>query len=209
MVRNFLNALTNNRWASVQGVAFSAALRSLGIPVGVGLSCRQFPRLQRDPSSQILIGNNVEFKGEVDLRVREGSSLVISDDVRLDSGVRIVVANGARVILEPGVDIGILTIMNCGADVNVGRDTLIAGMCLVQTGQHGMRKSARIRGQAHIQDPIVIGADCWVGSQSTIVGGVSLGLGAVVGANSVVNSDIPQYAIAVGSPARVKSYRHD
>lgn len=209
MVSNLLNALTSDRWAQAQGIAFAQALRVLGIPVGERFSCRRFPRLLRDASSRISIGTNVQFKGEVDLRVREGSSLVISDDVRLDSGVRIVVANGSTVILEQNADIGILTVMNCGADVTVGRETLIAGMCLIQTGQHGIQKSHNIRTQAHIQGPVSIGADCWIGFQSTILGGVSLGPGVVVGANSVVNKSLPAYAVAVGSPARVISFRHD
>jgi len=54
-----------------------------------------------------------------------------------------------------------------------------------------------------------IGHDVWVGSSSVVVSGVTIGTGAVVGANSFVNKDVPPYAIVAGSPARVIRYRFD
>jgi len=57
--------------------------------------------------------------------------------------------------------------------------------------------------------PISIGPDAWIGSNVTILPGCSrIGFGAVVGAGSVVTKDIPDFAIAVGNPARVVKYRH-
>lgn len=54
-----------------------------------------------------------------------------------------------------------------------------------------------------------LGHDVWVGSSSVIVSGVTVATGAVVGANSFVDKDVPPYAIVVGSPARVIRYRFD
>ncbi|MDQ8209164.1 CatB-related O-acetyltransferase [Coraliomargarita sp. SDUM461003] len=51
--------------------------------------------------------------------------------------------------------------------------------------------------------PITIGEDVWIGSNSSILAGVSIGRGSIIGAGSVVNKDIPPYSIAVGNPARV------
>ena len=53
----------------------------------------------------------------------------------------------------------------------------------------------------------VIEADCWIGSRVTIMEGVRIGRGAVVGAGSIVTRDIPPYSIALGSPARVVKKR--
>jgi chloramphenicol O-acetyltransferase type B len=50
---------------------------------------------------------------------------------------------------------------------------------------------------------INIGHDVWVGAQSMILSGVTLGHGSVVGARSLVNRDIPPYAIAAGNPVRI------
>ncbi len=56
---------------------------------------------------------------------------------------------------------------------------------------------------------IIIGNDVWIGTQCVILSGVTIGDGAIIAANSVVTSDIPPYAIAVGSPARVVKFRFD
>lgn len=55
--------------------------------------------------------------------------------------------------------------------------------------------------------PVTIGHDVWIGAQAMIAGGVTIGHGAIIGARSVVTKDIPPYAIAVGSPARVVRLR--
>ncbi|OIQ23505.1 CatB-related O-acetyltransferase [uncultured Lacinutrix sp.] len=52
-----------------------------------------------------------------------------------------------------------------------------------------------------------IGNDVWIGVEAMILDGVVIGDGAVIGARSVVTKDIPPYAIAVGSPAKVIKYR--
>jgi acetyltransferase-like isoleucine patch superfamily enzyme len=49
---------------------------------------------------------------------------------------------------------------------------------------------------------VVIGHDVWIGAGATILSGVHIGNGAVVGANSVVTKAVRPYAIAVGNPAR-------
>ena len=47
----------------------------------------------------------------------------------------------------------------------------------------------------------------WIGTEAVISRGVTIGNGAVIGANSFVNKNIPDYAIAVGSPAKIIKYR--
>lgn len=55
----------------------------------------------------------------------------------------------------------------------------------------------------------IIENDVWIGVGSTIRRGVTIGTGAVVGANSFVNKDVPPYAIVVGSPAKIIRYRFE
>jgi len=57
--------------------------------------------------------------------------------------------------------------------------------------------------------PAKIGNDVWIGGNVVILTGVSVGDGAIVGANSVVTKDIPPYAIVAGAPARVLRKRFD
>lgn len=55
--------------------------------------------------------------------------------------------------------------------------------------------------------PVVISRGAWVGASSTILHGVTIGVGAVVGAGSVVTKDVPDYAIVAGNPAKLLRYR--
>jgi acetyltransferase-like isoleucine patch superfamily enzyme len=56
---------------------------------------------------------------------------------------------------------------------------------------------------------VAIGNDVWIGTKVIIMGGVRIGDGAIVGAGALVTKDIPDYAIAVGCPAKVIKYRFD
>ena len=55
----------------------------------------------------------------------------------------------------------------------------------------------------------IIGNDVWIGCNSTILRGVTVGDGAVIGANSLVTKNVPPYAIVVGSPAKILKYRFE
>lgn len=63
------------------------------------------------------------------------------------------------------------------------------------------------QGMKNEQIPITIGDDVWLGYGVIIIKNVTIGKGAIIGAGSVVTKDIPEYAIAVGNPARVVKYR--
>ena len=51
--------------------------------------------------------------------------------------------------------------------------------------------------------PLIIEDNVWIGYKVTIIGGITIGTGAIIGANSVVTKDIPPYSVAAGIPARV------
>lgn len=54
-----------------------------------------------------------------------------------------------------------------------------------------------------------IGNDVWIGSYVKIIGGKKIGNGAVIGANSLITKDVPDYAIVAGNPAKIIRYRLD
>lgn len=79
---------------------------------------------------------------------------------------------------------------------------------LVVTGNHvptvGIPQS--LLSLSHINDKetdIIIEEDAWIGARVTLLAGAHIGRGAVIGANSLVNKEVPPYAVAVGSPARI------
>ena len=61
--------------------------------------------------------------------------------------------------------------------------------------------------QDYESPPVTIGHDVWVGTHAIIMGGLTIGDGAVVAAGAVVTNDVPPYAIVGGVPARLIKYR--
>ena len=53
----------------------------------------------------------------------------------------------------------------------------------------------------------MIGNDVWIGTRVMLLGAITIGDGAIIGAGSVVTKDVPPYAVVAGNPARVLHYR--
>lgn len=84
--------------------------------------------------------------------------------------------------------------------VVIGDDCLIGHNTVIATLNHDLAPSRRA--DMH-PAPVVIGRNVWIGSNATILPGVTIGDNAVVAAASVVTKDVPAASIVVGSPARV------
>lgn len=101
--------------------------------------------------------------------------------------------------------------VNCriNGKVSFGNDVMMGPNCQFYTTNHRFNDlSIPMNKQGNsIEKEIVIGNDVWIGASCIILGGVSVGNGAVIGAGSVVTKDIPPLAIAAGNPCRVIKYR--
>ncbi len=96
----------------------------------------------------------------------------------------------------------------CLGDVTLEEDVLIGSHVSVTNGsaQHGTeRLDVPVREQPGVWPRVTVGRDTWVGDRAIIMADV--GRHCVVGAGSVVTKPLPDYAIAVGSPARVVRFR--
>lgn len=116
---------------------------------------------------------------------------------------------GSDIEIGNNVDIGIGTIIHSSNKILIGDNTIIAGHCYIIDSNHGTKKGKEIRSQANdiSENGIVIGEDVWIGTHVTILKGARIANHAVIGANSLVNTDIPENAIAVGIPAKIIKYR--
>ena len=56
------------------------------------------------------------------------------------------------------------------------------------------------------EQEVIIGDDVWIGFNSVILKGVTIGQGAIIGANTLITKDVPPYAVVVGNPARIVKY---
>jgi acetyltransferase-like isoleucine patch superfamily enzyme len=186
----------------------SFILRIKGIKVGQYFYIQGVPYLKiRGKSKNIEIGSNVSVLGDIDLRNRENGKIRIHDNVSIDTSSRFVAANDAVLTISSGCKIGPYCIFNCGTDIFVGEDTLVAGFCYIQSSNHGINKNSLIKNQQHTYGKITVGHDVWLGGHVSVLPGVSIGEGAVVGAKSVVTKNLPSYSISVGIPANVISER--
>lgn len=107
------------------------------------------------------------------------------------------------------VDIGIGTIIFSKKSVKIGDNTSIAAHCYIIDCNHKVKKDIPINQQGLdvAKDGLYIGIDVWVAAGCTIIKGAKINDGAVIGAMSLVNSEIEKYGIAAGIPAKVKKHR--
>ena len=116
---------------------------------------------------------------------------------------------GNEIEIGDNASIGIGTIIHSTNGVHIGNNTVIAGQCYIIDSNHGTKKGELIINQPSEAAPegLYIGNDVWIGAQCTILKGARIGDGAVIGAGSMVNKDVPPNAVAVGSPCRIIRYR--
>lgn len=89
-----------------------------------------------------------------------------------------------------------------GCGITIGSHCFIGPNCGMYTAIHATMAEERNQGLEKAL-PIVIGDNCWLGGDVTILPGVTIGNNTIIGAGSVVTKDIPDNVIAVGNPCRV------
>ncbi|KAK5953668.1 hypothetical protein OHC33_004935 [Knufia fluminis] len=92
-------------------------------------------------------------------------------------------------------------ILDCGL-VEIGDRTFFGPGVGIYAATHEVDVQSR-RDNIEFAKPVRIGADCWIGANAVILPGVTIGKGCTIGASSVVTRDIPDWSVAMGSPARV------
>lgn len=133
----------------------------------------------------------------------KGNKVAISSFVRPNVALRNCVIGKYCYIGENSSLNNVTTGNYCSIATNV----YIGGM---EHSIHMPSTSARIFPEKCISEKKTrIGNDVWIATSSVIRQGVTIGDGAVVGANSFVNKDVPPYAIVAGSPAKIIRFRFE
>lgn len=94
-----------------------------------------------------------------------------------------------------------LTILDV-AKVVIGANAQIAPNVSIYTAGHPIHPDSRNSGYEY-GIPVTIGDNVWIGGDSVILPGVTIGSNSVIGAGSVVSKDIPEWVVAAGNPCRV------
>ena len=116
-------------------------------------------------------------------------------------------------LIRIGSDVSMNDYVHIGAveSVSIGDRVLIASKVFISDHDHGSYGRGGIHSDPRIApaerplsaSPVVIEDDVWLGEFVSVLAGVRIGKGSIIGTMSTVSRDIPPYCIAVGSPARV------
>ena len=134
-------------------------------------------------------------------KIELGSNVTIWPNVTFSGNGTIKIGNNCKI----GADSHFYAHPDGG--INIGNDTIIAAQTYIIDNNHEFKKDSLIREQPLIASKINIGNDVWIGTNTTIIKGASIGNHSVIGAKALVNSRIPDNGIAVGIPAKVIKYR--
>ena len=190
------------------GVGLPGLYGKLGLcrfhPKGyISPTCKMWhPKLYNEGNAYI--GDGVTFYEDRNGgEVRLGLGVHIHENTRIQSGDGGSLDIGSGTHIQPQCQFSAYT-----GRIEIGRDVEIAPNCGFYPYNHEMDPAESIRAQpVYSRSGISVGDEAWIGFGVVLLDGAKVGKGAVIAAGAVVSTEIPDYAIAGGIPARVISQR--
>ena len=143
--------------------------------------------------------------------VQGKGEIIVGDNVTFDG--KCGVSFAARYTNLPTLSVGDNSFVGHGCGFTVGRSITIGRNCLFAVGVlvsdapgHPTDPEQRLKklpAPSEAVRPVVIGDNVWIGAHSTILPGVTVGSGSVIGTRAVVTKSVPANVLAAGNPARV------
>jgi len=95
------------------------------------------------------------------------------------------------------------TVISASESITLGDNVICGVNCtILDSDRHALDSIERSKGSGGLSAPIVIHNNVWLGMNVVVLKGVTIGEGAIIGANSVVCCDIPANSVAAGNPAK-------
>lgn len=122
--------------------------------------------------------------------------------------------NQALITIGNHCDFGAFNHITATNKIVIGDNCLTGKWVTISDNNHGTTsledlQLPPLRRKVVSKGPVIIGNNVWIGDKATILGGVNIGDGVIVGANAVVARDVPAYSVVAGNPARViKQYEN-
>jgi len=161
-------------------------------------------------AARITLGDSVFIDDNCVLDARgPESSITISNHVIISRGT-VIRTRGGALDIGSSCDIGCNCILATDTRLHMGEKVLVGAYSyLVGGGNHEYRNAEQpiMEQPSESKGGIRIGDDVWIGSRVTVMDGVDIGSGSVIGAHSLVRHSLPERAIAYGTPARVTGSR--
>ena len=125
-------------------------------------------------------------------------------------GNNVTIRDGVHIHFPQNVSIGNYVSLNENVfldgmgNISIGNYCRIAHSVSILSSDHTFSDLSRpIYKQGSDLSKTIIEEDVWIGAKATILRGITIGKGRVIGANAVVTKDIPSYCVAVGNPAQL------
>jgi len=173
----------------------------------VGRSVRIMPPLLLQGANRIHIGDRVIMEQFVGMTVVGGGEIRIGDDCELRCFSRMEAHDG---FIRLGARCGInpFTLLSGMGGLTIGDDVRIGSHCAILSSTHRFESvEVTIREQGVQKRETIVESNVWMGHGCTVLGGVRIGSGAIIGAGAVVTRDIPSGSIATGVPAKITGSR--
>ena len=130
--------------------------------------------------------------------------LLTGECAQFEHSVRVKITNElATVSIGANVFLGYGAELDVSEKLYIGDHVLIAPGCFITDHDHRHSATATIASQGCDSAPVHIGDDVWLGAHAVVLSGVTIGSGAIVGANAVVRNDVEPMSIVAGIPARI------
>jgi acetyltransferase-like isoleucine patch superfamily enzyme len=176
-------------------------------------SCGKRPAIGRGGlirvPNQISLGSGVLLDEYVTLDVR-GSQAEIGIGDRVSVGrFTTIAAKYGKIRIAAGANIGSYCRVATNSSVSIGESALLGAYCYIGPGNHteGGGDDPLISRPMEIRGGVQIGEHAWLGTRVTVLDGVRIGKHAIIGAHTLVTEDVPDWGVAVGTPARVVRIR--
>jgi acetyltransferase-like isoleucine patch superfamily enzyme len=167
--------------------------------------------------TNVFIFGNIIIKGKPLIDIRNGSELIIENNVTLNSSnqsYHLNLHSPVKLFADrPGAKIKIGentrihgTCIHAYESIIIGKNCLIAGNCQIIDGNGHDLSFPDVENRIFTKGkskPVFIADNVWIGANSIILPGTTIGYGSVIAANSVVVHDIPRMVLAGGNPAKV------
>jgi len=116
-----------------------------------------------------------------------------------------------KILIGNNVYVGKGAYLSANAGLHIGNGVTVGPELMVMGGDHkfdevGMLIHQMTTGGAN--QPVIIEDDVWIGARVTLLKGVTIGEGAILGAGAIVTKDVPPYTIYAGNPARRIGFRY-
>lgn len=153
------------------------------------------------------VGKNLSIDGlpfvSGHVKIEIGDNVWIGGKVAILSGRML---DEPRLIIRDNAEVGWNTLITVNREVIIEEHVRVSYDCrITDSDAHPQEADLRAAGQPPRLEnirPVRICKNAWIGNGTHIMKGVTIGEGAIIGANSVVMTDVPPYCLAVGNPAR-------